>query len=107
MKGAASRRPLVSLAETRQHERLTAAGGSPAVAARVARACADHAASAAVALDRVFERVEERGLARGRLLGGRRLDRAPVRVAGRQPGPDLGGQDPDLFLLVDREELLA
>src|SRR5439155_611634 len=88
---------------------LRAAGVRAAVAARVARAGADHAAAAAGALDRVLERVEQRGLAGWRRvdrrgLGGAVLERV-VRL--REPRPHLGREDPDLLLLVGCEELLA
>src|SRR5581483_12303374 len=77
----------------------TAAGARAAVAAGVAGAGPHHAAAAAVALDRVLERVEERGLTRRRRL--RLLGRAAVRVLRGEVGPHLGREDPGLFLLVD------
>src|SRR5213080_4128311 len=86
---------------------LAAAGVRAAVAARVATARPHHAAAAAGALDGVLPRVEERGLAgRGgvRRRGGRGRGVAVLR---REPRLDLRRQDPDLFLLLDREELLA
>src|SRR5438067_12488381 len=81
-----------------------AAGARAAVAARVARARADHAAAAAVALDRVLVRVEERGLARRGL--DRRL-RLAVRVPLGELRADLHREDAGLLLLVDVEKLLA
>src|SRR5581483_6518092 len=50
-------------------QQLAAAGRGAAVAARVAGAGTHHAAAAAVALDRVLVRVEERGLARRGSVG--------------------------------------
>src|SRR2546429_6780482 len=84
---------------------LAAAGRGAAVAARVARARPHHAAAAAVALDRVFEGVEERGLAGSRGLG--RRSRSAARVPGGHVGAYFRREDPGLLLLVDVEELLA
>src|SRR5262249_32010256 len=81
----------------------TAAGARAAVAARVTRSGAHHATAAAVALDGVLVRVEERGLTRGGSLD--RL-RAAVRVLVGELRANLGGEDPRLLLLVDVEELL-
>src|ERR1700694_5486340 len=87
---------------------LGAAGVCAAVSARVARARSDHPASALCALDCVFPRVEQGGLARWwgveRL---RRRLRARGAVALRSAGFHLWRQDPDLLLLIRREELLA
>src|SRR5207249_3933014 len=91
--------------------RLRAAGVRPAVAARVARARADHPAAAAGALDGVLPGVEERRLARRRRVDwrrpGRRVAVAAVRVALRDSRLHLGREDPDLLLLLGRQELLA
>src|SRR3954452_1225572 len=84
--------------------RLRTAGVRPAVAARVARPGADHAASAAGALDSVLPRVEERRLARRDGLDGRgrRVGRLALqeRVRLREPRAHLRREDPDLLLLV-------
>src|SRR5215213_7206088 len=84
---------------------LAAAGVRAAVAAGVARACPDHAAAAAGALDGVLPVVEERRLAGGRRDVGR-LRRLAGRVGLREPRLHLGRQDPDLLLLLRRQELL-
>src|SRR6476646_4751115 len=81
-----------------------AAGARAAVAARVAGTCSHHAATAAVALDRVLVWIEQRGLARGRLDDGLRL---AARVPLGHLGADFHREDAGLFLLVDVEELLA
>src|SRR3954452_7196381 len=86
---------------------LAAAGARAAVAAGVTGACANHAAAAAVELDRVLVRVEQRRLAGRRSLRARRCDRAAVRVLVCELRPHLGGEDARLLLLVDVQELLA
>src|SRR5947209_6962974 len=89
---------------------LRTAGIRPAIAAGVARAGADHAAAAAGALDCVFPAVEERGLARRRRFGGRRIadGLAPLEraVRLRQARAHLGREDADLLLLVRSEKAL-
>src|SRR4029079_8826578 len=84
---------------------LAAAGVRAAVAARVARARAHHAAAALRALDRVLPGVEEGGLALRRRLRRRRCGLAGgVRLC--ETRLHLGGQDPRLLLLLGGEELL-
>src|SRR5581483_7860450 len=88
--------------------RSAAAGVRPAVAARVARARAHHAAAAAGALDGVLPGIEER-----RLTGRRRLERLgrrgrlAVRVALCEARLHLGREDARLLLLLGGEERLA
>ena len=87
---------------------LTAARVRAAVSALVARARPDHPAVALRALDCVFPRVEERGLAGGRgwgRLGGVR-DGAAVLVRLGQAPADFLAQDAELLLILNAEDFL-
>ena len=86
--------------------RLRAAGVGAAVAAGVARARPDHPATAAGAFDRVLPLVEQRRLPGRGGLGGRRR-RLTGRIRSGEPGFHLGGQDPDLLLLLRGQDLLV
>src|SRR5690242_20746911 len=91
-------------------DRLATAGVRAAVAARVTRAGSDHSPAALGALLGVLEGVEQSGLARrGRFdrRGRYRRRLAAVAVAVREPRSHLGGHDPELLLLLDRQEALA